>query len=224
MTQTGRTFLCLLTADDIAALDGRSDTPNVLKHMAEAKAAIAARTMAGDDPIGAAIANIIGYGIANGKIIWFWTKGTCDVCHRARLVTLYKSGPQKGRVKEFLDYSVRNYGPLSVCDDCDKELAPRLVVLLTGAPGVCRFEWPVSLTEPLWEKVHRCHCRACNTEFWEHEMGWLPAVMEGYYRGRCPNCGAGDTLFSAKITKDFSIWQVVERKPTPNDKRLGITK
>lgn len=38
-------------------------------------------------------------------------------------------------------------------------------------------------------------CYECSKEMQESQMGLLPAVMEGYYRGECPHCGAKSKAF-----------------------------
>lgn len=70
-----------------------------------------------------------------------------------------------------------------------------------------QVQLPAALAKPgapLWTRHSNRRCTKCGWEGHEGEMGRLMTLMgDGYYPALCPECGAGDRLFSRDVeTRD----------------------
>jgi hypothetical protein len=63
----------------------------------------------------------------------------------------------------------------------------------------------------LWKKDDIRICFECEAEIQESEMGLLPAMMSGHYRGECPKCGAKQLPFG-KSHKHAHKFKMIKRK------------
>lgn len=144
----------------------------------------------------------------------------CKACGSQAGYAKYKSGRNKGRDNhkkplmmagvDFSDSFIRfaGYTSLGCCTTCWNLIKPELVKRLadvkaeipesiTGTPS--RFKW-----------FKNRHCTRCDWTGSEHEMKQLPAVMGGWYPGRCPNCSAENRWLGESLIKDAKGFTLVE--------------
>lgn len=110
---------------------------------------------------------------------------------------------------ELADRFVRLQGhaTLGCCDECWARAQPLLPDALAGI----RAEVPKGITgrDPQWRRWHLCRCKSCGWQGHEGELGELPAMISGYYRGKCPQCGAESRPFGERFVEHVSGYAVV---------------
>lgn len=86
---------------------------------------------------------------------------------------------------------------LGCCYDCFKEIKPFLVQELKSVEA----ELPEALmgVKSKYKKCEIYSCTICNWTGSESQMGFVNAVFEGKYKGKCPQCSAKNEFFSTKI-------------------------
>jgi len=96
--------------------------------------------------------------------------------------------------------NVKGYPHLGCCKGCWDRIKP----LVSEAVKDIRAEIHRSITgtQPKWTKYHNCYCTKCDWKGHLGQLGLLPAVMGGNYRGVCPSCEAKNTLFASMIRRD----------------------
>lgn len=89
--------------------------------------------------------------------------------------------------------SIKHNANLGCCIDCWKKIAPYLVPIL----NTLEVDAPEALLgQPArWKKWRKAKCIACGWNGYEGELGLVPAMMQGTYRGQCPKCEVKNTPF-----------------------------
>jgi hypothetical protein len=135
--------------------------------------------------------------------------GRKDGYYQVRRTTKYKQKgePDYNKPKVFgaYDYDsgfvrISNRVSKGGCLDCVKVIEPVLKELLKDIPA----ELPPELaSDRKWKKYDNQHCTKCDWRGHEGEMGNLRTLMgDGYYKGKCPKCGAENGLFNTIIKTD----------------------
>lgn len=93
--------------------------------------------------------------------------------------------------------SIENHVSLGCCLDCFNLLKP----FLAKALDVVKAQIPKQITDhsPIYQRTKKMHCKKCEWIGLESEMGMLPAMIQGYYPGKCPSCGVENSLFTHNI-------------------------
>lgn len=125
----------------------------------------------------------------------------CPSCKATSAYPLYKTGPNKGqpntRKKQRLVWGASFNGTF-LCVACSKVIRPILHKILQ--------ERDVKVALPQYYEIptryyrfDKTRCTKCQWEGHKGELGLLPAVMGGYYRGKCPSCNAESLPFGPKV-------------------------
>jgi hypothetical protein len=105
--------------------------------------------------------------------------------------------------------SMVNYPALGICNACFTELRPLLANALVGI----EVELPDELVvagQARYKRYDRMLCTVCGWAGHEGEMDLLPALMSGYYPGRCPKCKAENRPFGVRAIKTVSGYVCVK--------------
>lgn len=95
------------------------------------------------------------------------------------------------------------------CSDCNKE--HQILDRITDYLLVNRLEVELVHNEDsIFKKDPVRICHACKEEMYESEMGELPALLSGRYKGQCPHCEAKSLPFgkSHKTTDKFRMIEI----------------
>jgi len=93
---------------------------------------------------------------------------------------------------------VRNQVSLGCCVDCWKSIQPAAQEVL----GMMEAEIPEQITgEKPRFKRHRIMKCECGWEGIEDQMGPLPALLGGTYKGKCPSCEAENRFLNSNVIK-----------------------
>lgn len=113
--------------------------------------------------------------------------------------------------------TVDGYVALGCCSECLERLRPDIRYALTGI----RAQLPEQLTgvPSEFRKWSIRHCKKCDWEGSEEEMGEDYALMGGKYKSTCPNCGAKNQAFGPIyidiVTGKFVV-SSVQKERTPD--------
>jgi hypothetical protein len=151
-----------------------------------------------------------------------WSLHKCDVCGRRAGYASYKRNSRYHR-KGDPDYSKpltfpgfefakrfvvsRGYATVGCCQECFNDLRPHLVRALENV----KAELPERLMgyPSKWRRWDNMKCKSCGWQGHKGEMGELPAMFEGYYRGQCPECGAKNNAFGPMQIKTVDGFTLV---------------
>jgi DNA-directed RNA polymerase subunit RPC12/RpoP len=152
------------------------------------------------------IAKIIQAAVAAGKLQWRHDDSPlCELCRRKTSYPVYKSGYKKGqpnrdkpiRVPMMVPYVgdfIRGHKEyeLDFCTQCNSDLH----IIERTENYIREHELPVELDkDSLFALEDQYKCYQCGALVWEFDMGLLRAMLEGYYYGKCPHCGAEQLPF-----------------------------
>ena len=197
---SGHTISLELTVQEILLLDGQC-RPEIQEAVERAKLA---STLSGglSESEAEMVAKILDVARKNGRLTFVPTTiSYCPCCKRndgywpVKRATKYKTRgePDYDKPKLFpaweLDRGfvvVKNHVRAGVCETCRPRVFPVLAERLAGM----RAELPKEITgiEPRYKRVAHMACAACGWQGLETEVGLLPAMFGGTYRGQCPSC------------------------------------
>lgn len=148
----------------------------------------------------------------SGKLIFSRSSiSYCPVCKTSGSYRLYKSGKNKGRFNydkptyifgvelAYRSVIIRGHVTVGCCSQCWETVKP---FVLTALESV-KAQMPEALTghPEKYTRYDKRKCSSCGWEGHEGEMGFLPALMGGNYRGECPKCKVKNEIFGPqKIT------------------------
>ncbi len=118
----------------------------------------------------------------------------CAGCDAKSSYPLYLSGRNKGQInynkpiQSVTGFSLCGTRLCSKCASIIKAVVFRLVVQRD-----IKAEIPVGDTR--YFQFTKQKCNLCGWTGHEGELGLLPALMHGHYRGQCPNCQGKSALF-----------------------------
>lgn len=139
---------------------------------------------------------------------------SCNICGKKKTYRTYTRNTKYHRKGEpNYDRPIDVYGVnLGCCSSCWKEVRPYLGKALEGVEA--EISKTITGKDPEYKKYANIECSVCGWEGHEGEMGMLPALMGGSYRGKCPKCGAKNIVFVTKIkrTKGYTLVKVEETK------------
>jgi hypothetical protein len=97
------------------------------------------------------------------------------------------------------------------CLECVQACLPTLRQLLSDVAA----ELPKELRNEV-SALHKRHrnkkCSACGWAGHEGQMGDMPAIMGGSYKGKCPQCGAENLPLGRTIIETVDGFTVVEER------------
>ena len=186
-----------LTLEELLLLDGHV-SDKAQKEVDFAKQALACRDAFPHPVYGEIIADSVAKGRFN------WRRGEyqgCSICGKQSDYAPYQSGRNRGRPnynkprnvpgiafnEGFL--TIRGRGNFPICADCS-----------SGAVGALKAHilanrLPVELErdpDTLFIHEQRKRCPVCHKDHWEFDSEPLLTLFgDGYYLGKCPNCGVG---------------------------------
>ena len=232
------TTLVLLTDDELVVLDGLGGL-DLQKKVDSAKIRIGSRPIASH--LSKEDADLIGRIVAeakeNGQLVFYRqsvkscsTCGKkCDYPRHSRSSRTHRRGdlnydrPILFSGTEFAKrfVTMQNYVTVGACSECVERLLPEIKKALVGL----EVELPVALqTEglPCYKKSENKRCKKCSWQGHEEELGNLRTFMgDGYYRGKCPSCGAESGLFNHTIeSRDGFV--MIERAAPQKAETRGI--
>lgn len=148
-------------------------------------------------------AELIALAESEGRLVREHTKlSRCPCCNQQKTYATYKRNSRYHNKGDF-NYSKPlyvhgwefqhrfisfvGYPGQGICYTCWDEVSPYLVNALSEV----KAEIPYRITgqNSRWFFGKHAECKKCGWIGPEYEMGQLPAVFGGYYRGQCPNCG-----------------------------------
>lgn len=214
-----------LTDDELFVLDGkcRDEIQQLVESAKRRRAAIESNPDA-DPKIMALCQKAVDVADAQGELCFYYQSiNHCDVCDKRGGYATY---PRSGRHhrKGDLNYSKPRYmGGVELerrfvtmkghvfcgcCRTCWDKAKPILASMLEDV----RAAIPEEITghAPRFIKYSRKKCKKCGWQGHEGELGLLPALMGGYYRGECPKCQAKEQLFNNvfEILDGFDLVEV----------------
>lgn len=93
---------------------------------------------------------------------------------------------------------MKGYASLGCCAECWEKAKPILLAELEGMK--CELSKYLTGIEPKYRRYDKMKCSKCNWEGHEGQMGKLRTLMgDGWYRGKCPQCGSENSLFNSVI-------------------------
>lgn len=174
------------------------------------------------------VADVVREALKSGRLTFCWRSlRLCDVCKRSDGYAPYKrtsryrrkGDPDYSRPRTFRGVelkhgyvSVQGYARLGCCEDCFNATKASL----TEALADIRAEVPEAITgqPPRFRYSENQHCTTCDWKGHELQLGQLPTLMgDGYYRGKCPKCGAENRLFLHPIKRVDGFQLVATNKP-----------
>lgn len=131
---------------------------------------------------------------------------SCRVCGRGQTPILYKSGRNKGRVKDYISgpgyelaetfVRIAGYPKLGACADCVNRLMPAILDAVSDLE--VEINVPGAVTK--FKRVRNRRCTKCGWKGHEGEMGKERTIMgDGWYAARCPRCPAKNTFGISEI-------------------------
>jgi hypothetical protein len=158
----------------------------------------------------------------NGKLTWRYKDiRSCPLCDKKYSYHTY-SRSSRNHYKGETNYDSPMYywglafnegfvtiqGHGDFCGECDKtkELTHKLIDYILD--NDLKIEIQKNDYKPTRYKYDPLRiCFQCKEEIYESEMGDLPALMGGYYKGKCPKCSAESRAFgkSHEITNKFRL-------------------
>jgi hypothetical protein len=111
-----------------------------------------------------------------------------------------RSKPKLFRAFEFHEsfITIKNRVYLGCCSDCFARVKPYLAEALKDV----KAQIPSCITghKPTYLRSKKMHCKKCEWIGLESEMGRLSSIIgNGWYPGKCPQCGAENQLFTTNI-------------------------
>jgi len=203
------TIRLTLTLDEAILLDGKVSDPKVQAQIDWAKQV----TAEGNDIVAKIKVVALTTGALDFSICSFQF---CECCGSAGYFTYTrdtryhnKGTPNLSRPKKHYGYRIGGY---MICRTCFGKIEDALRTRLEGV----KAELPQALTSKMPEHLKELEykCESCGWVGWEFEIGKLPALFGGYYRGLCPSCEARNLPFGKRNLKMTGNWRVVpaERK------------
>lgn len=227
MASEKTTYISLLD-QEMVILDGhcRSEIQSKVDEAKERLSAVAKMDGLLAPRLAQFIADVIALAKSKGVISYAReTIPTCPLCNRndgyypVQRTTKYKRKGEPDRDRPILfaarDFdrgfvNFKNRVSLGGCEACVSAALPFIMAELADL----KVELPRSLTglvEPRYKVAVACKCSKCGWEGHELELGLLPAVMGGEYRGKCPKCDAVNLPFGGTlIVRDHDVKTVVE--------------
>lgn len=211
-----------LTDEELVLLDGRC-SEKVQAEVAAAKARLtAAQTMSGVSPtVAGFVADAVTLAQKDLKLS-FERCGLrrCRICDKCAGYHVYKSGRQKGR--ENLDkplylqgvelkesfMRMRGYATLGCCADCWTQVQP---LVAEAVKDLAAEVHPQIAPGHPWKRYQRVKCNSCKWQGHEGQLAPAPALMGGFYPGKCPQCGNQNPFFGQSIIERVSDEYVVLR-------------
>jgi hypothetical protein len=234
-----------LTASELLRLDGHC-RPEIQGVVDIQKHANAIRGDGLTPKMAAMIAEIVASARKNKRLTYVQTSiRYCPCCGRndgyythSRSGRFHRRGaPNYERPKLFAGVdlargfiSVQNHIGVGFCMTCEPIVRPPLLAALVDVSA----ELPEQLTgePPRFKRYANQHCKKCDWRGHEGEMGMLRTLMgDGFYRGKCPSCGAengflnttietvdGFTLVATSKHAVAMVRERLQRTSKPNDK------
>lgn len=214
-----------LLDSELVLLDGHC-RPEIQLEVESAKLRLSAvAELSGLSPARAAfVADVVRLAETAGRICYRHVAiASCAVCGRKDGYYTYKrwsryhaaGAPNYDKPKVFsgvdFKYSfvqVRNHASLGCCEDCLAVVKPFLLEKL----ATVRADVPETFTghPPAFKYSENRNCTACGWVGHELQMGQLRTLMgDGYYRGKCPECFACNTLMGPTLIRSVEGFQVV---------------
>jgi hypothetical protein len=136
----------------------------------------------------------------------------CDRCKAFTTYPLYRSGPRKGQKnlsRPIKIWGVR-IGNTYLCSKCYREVLQELAPTLLALPAEVNTP---GIGDNGLRKYWMAHCSACDWRGHQGQLGNLPTIIaHGTYKGRCPSCGAANSMFVSPVKFDYSHWVVVDKE------------
>lgn len=193
----------LLTDEQMVLLDGKC-SKEMQKDVDAAKNRLAEQAKRPDVPpnIAAFVADVVAEATNRGKLICRPTRiRTCPVCKRSDGYYIYTrsskchrkgdnnlDSPKTFGAVELAErfIGIKDHVTLGCCDACFKQAKPILQDALKDIKA--QISEGIMGYPPKWQWARKMKCTKCNWEGNEAQMGDIPAIFGGYYRGKCPQC------------------------------------
>jgi len=211
-----------LSDDDLAKLTGSDDTDT--RSAAEAAASRLAAPARWPDltpHVAALVADVLAEAHREGRLIYRTMMiSFCRYCGAKSTWEKSKRRRRDYEAKisgvEFAHRFVTIQGHISVggCRACFDAALPVLRTELARFP----VELPQALRTdaPAYRRWARCRCKKCEWSGHEGQLGKLRTVMgDGYYQGKCPNCGAERHFMGPDPFEHLDGFDVVESQENP---------
>ena len=224
-------YKCELSRDEILLLDGRcSATVQVM--VDRVKRAVALVDSHGcTEEIAVFVADLEHEAKAAGKLDFSYKSlRYCGLCRgmggyakHKRAGRGYKAGDANMDKPLMLDgvefrrqfVNMIGHANLGCCSACWATAKPIAQVVLADVRAA--VPQPVFGVPPRFECFDNRTCTACKWEGHEGQMGRIPAIMSGFYRGECPACHAKNMPLGKEVVvrRDGFTVVLVEPKPEP---------
>ena len=187
-----KTYLCMLTADELLSLDG-SCRPEIQDKVDAVKQQ---RKYVIDCPeVYQEIIQVILEGAERTGELKYYRGGRlnyCPVCETSAGYATYKRNSryhQKGEPNHSrpLSFSKHEVGNTQMCQQCFVAIKPYLLPYLTTIKA--EVSQHLAGEPPRWKRYYHITCKKCGWSGHEGELGKLRTMMaDGYYHGECPSC------------------------------------
>ena len=218
MTADETTRQVSLTDRELVLLDGRV-SPDVQRVVDMAKASLTLRASGLSAADAAFVASVAGEARERGRLVhWARDIRSCRICGKAapsvthgrngRRLRTPRGGVMRGVELAHRFVTMDNHVTLGGCVECVGRLTPAIREALWDVHA----ELPPSLMgEPeRWRRHDNCRCTECGWEGHEGEMVRLPTLMgDGSYPGKCPVCGAENSIFGRTLVERRDGFTVV---------------
>lgn len=94
------------------------------------------------------------------------------------------------------------------CNECFEQVKPFLAAALENIP--CQVSERITGHPTRWKRYKKRECSKCGWTGHEGQLGKLPAMMGGFYPGKCPSCGTENRLFGMDLVKSVNGFDLVE--------------